>query len=468
MTTKNILRAASVLLLLSVFSATPVDGKKKSYKTPKYVFYLIGDGMGINEAVGTQYFNNATGIGGQLNFLNFPVRTFVTTYSANSLVTDSAAAGTALATGVKTNNDALGVDAQGKPVSNLTEWAHAKGFGTGVATTVGVNHATPGAFYAHTSTRNNYEDIANQLVAADFVNFAGGGGFNNEKRKTGNDSRYLEGLFAPAGITVLHGRDEFKNISSVKGRVLCLDANNNSEEYKLSINQRNGEERLADLTQAGVDYLYSNFAKQGFFFMIEGGLIDHAGHSDDGVSDFYEVNDFAAAIDVCLDFYNKHPKETLIVITADHETGALMLGTGKYELSPELVAFQKEDEDALNAKFRELKSPTWDQVKAFLTENLGLWTNIKVPQAQEDRFIQMYQASLKNNDQRVVSLYSSSTRIVSEAIDFVNKQAGFSWAHGSHTGSPVGLYVKGDAAAEFISCKDNTDIPKMIKAVAGY
>ena len=114
----------------------------------KYVFYFIGDGMGVNEVIGTNLYNQANGQE-NVNFTGFPVVNFITTVSANSLVTDSSAAGTALATGTKINNSALGMDPDGNPTPNLTEWAHAAGFGTGVATSVGVNHATPASFVAH-------------------------------------------------------------------------------------------------------------------------------------------------------------------------------------------------------------------------------------------------------------------------------------------------------------------------------
>ena len=119
----------------------------------KYVFYFIGDGMGVNEVIGTNLYNQANGQE-NVNFTSFPVVNFITTVSANSLVTDSSAAGTALATGVKINNGVVGVDPDGNWTPNLTEWAHAAGFGTGVATSVGVNHATPASFVAHTASRN--------------------------------------------------------------------------------------------------------------------------------------------------------------------------------------------------------------------------------------------------------------------------------------------------------------------------
>ena len=144
-------RRIAALSLLSILVVFPAQARKKQQaegpQAPKYVFYMIGDGMGINEVYGAQNYNQVTGDGPEyINFPQFPVRTFVTTFSSSSLVTDSAAAGTALSSGYKTYNGAIGVDDDHKSRSNICNWAHDKGFGTGIATTVGVNHATPAAF----------------------------------------------------------------------------------------------------------------------------------------------------------------------------------------------------------------------------------------------------------------------------------------------------------------------------------
>lgn len=471
-TTKTIKRVL-LLAILALVAVMPADAKKKAKEpqAPKYVFYLIGDGMGINEVFGAQMYNAATGNGPEvINFTQFPYRGFVTTYSSSSLVTDSAAAGTALATGQKTYNDGMGVAPDGvTPVANLSEWAHAAGFGAGVATTVGVNHATPAAFYAHTKNRNEYEKIAEQLIAADNIDFAAGGGFLNEVRKTGHDSHYLEAKATEAGIAVLHGKDEFKGLADHQGRVICFAADREATSLPFAMDRKPGDTQLCDFVEAGIDYLYGHFAKKGFFFMIEGGEIDSAGHSDDGVCDFVEINDFAAAIDLVLAFYDQHPDETLIVVTADHETGAFMLGSGKYEIHAEMVKTQYESENAMTAEFRALQNPTWEEVQEFFRVRLGLWDVIPVDARQEQVFKDIYERTFHGEGEADVrSLYASSARLVSDAIDYSLKAAGLNWAHGTHTGSPVGLYVKGATALKFAECRDNTDVPMMIKAVAGY
>ena len=478
------IRRLAVFSLLSVLLILPAQARKKQQEppTPKYVFYMIGDGMGFNEVFGAQNYNQVTGDGPKyINFTQFPVRTVITTFSASSLVTDSAAAGTALSSGIKTYNGAIGVDENHNPVNSICYWAHEKGFGTGIATTVGVNHATPAAFFGHADNRNEYDKLATQLIEADFIDFAAGGGFLNEARKTGRDSKYFENKAKESGIAVLHGKDQFKGLANHQGRVLCFNVDPDRTELKYAMDQKPGDTNLSDFVTAGIDYLYGHFADKGFFFMVEGGQIDGAGHGNDAACNIKETNDFAAAIDVVLAFYEQHPDETLILVTADHETGGLQLGNN-YEMDPGLLTCRKLSENEINVKFRELAGvgpdrkplpgrvvPTWEQVKEFLGEYIGLWKTITVDERQEAAFREMYHNAFELDEEEVVeSLYSTSNRIVSDAILYADRQAGYLWSHGSHTGSPLGLYVKGYVATEFNTCTDNTLISQYIKRLAKY
>jgi alkaline phosphatase len=506
----------SVLLIASVIPADARRNRKKA-DTPevKYVFYMIGDGMGINQVIGAEQYNAGTGYGpATINFAHFPVRNFITTMSATSLVTDSAAGGTALATGVKTYNNAVGVDEDGNSVSNIVEWAKAAGYGTGIATSVGVNHATPACFTAHTSQRGNYEDIAFQYLHAP-IDFAAGGGFITE-RNSGHDAAFFETEARGAGIKVLHGPDQFKDIESLTGRVLCLSGKAQTE-LPYAIDRKEDDTKLSDFVDAGIRYLDARFGDKGFFFMVEGGRIDNGGHADDAAATFMEVNDFAAAIDVVLAFMSRHPDETLIVVTADHETGGLELGAGQYEMHPDRMLAQKASMDAINAKFREAfmprrpqggqgqgrgqrpqggqgqggpgqggrpqggppqgapqqeyTPPTWDQVKDFLKENLGLWGPVEVDRRGEASMKAVYDRTFGeggNRDSNVQNLYSSNSSMVAEAVGYLNNASGFQWSHGAHTGSPVGLYVIGRGAEAFNTLTDNTQIAPTIAGLAGY
>lgn len=452
----------------------PAQAKKKAPKAPervKYVFYMIGDGMGINEVFGAQLYNQATGFGpATLNFTTFQ-RGFVTTHCANSLVTDSAAAGTALATGSKTNSGYIGVDPDNNPLQTLAEKAKAAGYGAGVVSSVGVNHATPASFYAHSISRNNYDTIAMQYIASK-VDFAAGGGFNLEKA-SGHDAEFYVAEARKAGIEVYAGKEAIKGIKPTKNRVLCIGDDIKKNELAYSIDQTESSTQLADFTEAAINYLSANHP-QGFFLMVEGGSIDHGGHDDDAATDFMEINDFAKSVDLALAFYQQHPDETVIVVTADHETGGLILGAGAYSINPARLASQTVSKSVLTARLNALKARenadmTWDEVKGVLSECLGLWTTIPVPQKQEDAFKAMYErAFVQNEDDAVVNLYAVNSRLVQEAVLFADEAAGYTWSFGSHSGSPVGLYVKGAQADKFLSCFDNTDIPKTISAVAAY
>ena len=441
----------------------------------KYVFYFIGDGMGVNQVIGTNLYNQANG-DEAVNFSQFPVLNFITTVSANSLVTDSSAAGTALATGTKINNNVLGMDPDGNPTPNLTEWAHAAGFGTAVATSVGVNHATPGSFVAHTPSRNDYEDIAMQMIESP-VDFMAGAAFLVQRR-TGHNSAYFEHKADSAGIAVYKGPEAMKNIDLNAPRVVCLSAKE-EDSIPYAIDRKADDTRLADFTDAGIRYLESRFEKKGFFFMIEGGKIDYAGHGNDAAACFQEVNDMAESVDLALAFLARHPKETLILVTADHETGGLMLGSGRYEMHPDRLAKQHACVDELTNLFRAsffptdkpFKTPSWDAVKAFFTEHLGLWGEVEVNERAERELKDIYDRTFgKGGDRNLTeeNLYSSNFRIVADVVRAYDRAAGYQWSFGSHSGSPVGLYVTGACAEEFNTVKDNAEIAPLIAKLAGY
>ena len=464
------MKRITYLLLLSLL----VVGCSSEPKV-KYVFYFIGDGMGVNQVIGTNLYNQANGQE-NVNFTGFPVVNFITTVSANSLVTDSSAAGTALASGVKIDNGAVGQTSDGNPVSNLTEWAHAAGFGTGVATSVGVNHATPASFVAHTKSRDSYEEIAAQLIDSS-VDFMAGATFLVQ-RKTGHDSAYFEQKADSAGITIYKGPGAIQGIDFSKPRVLCLSAKA-EDSIPYAIDRKEDDTRLADFTDAGIRYLEARYGKKGFFFMIEGGKVDYAGHGNDAATCFQEVNDIAQSVDLALTFLARYPKETLIVITADHETGGLMLGSGRYEMYPDRLVRQHASVDALTDQFRAkffpegqpFKTPTWDAVKAFFAEEVGMWGDVEVSERVEKELKGIYDQTFGRGGDRNLSesnLYSVNFQIVADVVRALDRAAGYQWSFGSHSGSPVGLYVKGACAEEFNTVKDNAEIAPLIAKLAGY
>lgn len=435
-------------------------------QTPKYVFLFIGDGMGFNQVYSTNMYNAALGKE-SVNFSEFTNFKLITSFSASSLVTDSSAAGTALASGVKTGNGMLGVDPDNNPVVTISEMAKAKGFAAGVVTSVGLNHATPGSFYGKAESRNMYDLISRQLIDCN-LDFAAGSDFLVKDKEKYSNAYWIEEA-RKAGITVYEGKGAYK---PVKGRVIYVEGESNGS-LAYAIDRKEGQVCLADFTAAAIDHLYAA-SKKGFFLMVEGGKIDYACHATDAATAVNEVNDMAESVQLALDFAAKHPKETLIIVTADHETGGLTIGAGKYEFSPKYLECQKCSKDVLTAHLNALAKQeeivSWGSVKEVLRQDLGFWDSVKLSPRFEKQLTQLYKETYLDglNDEEK-NLYSSNAKLASAAVEYLDgHRAQAKYSFGSHSGTPVPMWAYGASAAEFLNCKDNTDVPKTIARVARY
>ncbi|TKG95082.1 alkaline phosphatase [Puteibacter caeruleilacunae] len=284
----------------------------KFKKHPKNIILLIGDGMGIS-----QVFAGMTANKGQLNLENFKHCGYSRTQSADNYVTDSAAGGTALACGVKTNNGAVGVDERGVPVENIRERAASKGMKTGVVTSALVNHATPAVFLAHRANRNMYEEIALDIVNSNVDVAIGGGRTHFENRKDGLN---LSDSLAHKGVKVTYNIDQFEAVN--QGRVVGLFANMHVEHYP-----ERGH-MLPRATAHAINLLKED--KDGFFLMVEASKIDAGGHQNKTPFITKEMLDFDQVIGAALEFAAKE-KNTLVIVTADHETGGMCNTDGNFE-----------------------------------------------------------------------------------------------------------------------------------------
>jgi alkaline phosphatase len=202
--------------------------------------------------------------------------------------------------------------------------------------------------------------------------------------------------------------------------------------------------------------------------MVEGGEIDWASHAHDAATAVKETLDFDQCVRLAYEFYKKHPNETLIMVTADHETGGLALGTVDVNLYAELLQYQKCSQETITAEMQEMKSrkkvPTWEEMKAYLKDKLGLWEHVPVTAREELELIVSYENSfLKKNAQNVVTLYAKDDPFAVDAVALLNKKACVGWTTKSHTGSPVPLYVVGKQADLYSGRRDNTDIPNILK-----
>jgi alkaline phosphatase len=286
-------------------------------QSPKYIFYFIGDGFGIGALTYSEIV--AKEKGEALCFSQFPVTGLITTHSASKLATCSSAAVTALASGEKTNNSMLNISPDSKRLfTPISTTLHQMGYKVGIATTVSIDHATPAGFYAHSTSRSSYYDIAKQIATSGFEFFAGAGFLKPEEKKAESvftllrDSNYV----ISTTISQCSGSKSLKNI-------LIQPNGKEVKQLPYSIKKDKTDFTLPQITQLGIEKLWSQ--NQPFFFMVEGGLIDWAGHSNLEKELYGEVKEFSDAIKVALKFYEQHPEETLIVVTADHETGGVLI-----------------------------------------------------------------------------------------------------------------------------------------------
>ncbi|MBR5276517.1 MAG: alkaline phosphatase [Bacteroidaceae bacterium] len=438
-------------------------------KTPKYVFYFIGDGMGPSHVLGTEYYlGELEGVIGRpkkLGFTQFPNSAFISTFSKSNGVTDSAASGTALATGSKTKNGFLGVEMDTTPVYSVAYAAKQAGYAVGVSTTVGINHATPGAFYAHQPGRSRYYEIGQDMLTADYDYYAGGDLIMNSSEQ--RDEIYEKAK--AQGYTIARGYDDYK-ANGKNAKKLMLYQKDIATDLPYAIDREEGDLTLAQITEAGIEFL-SKKSKKGFFLMVEGGKIDYASHSDDAATALNEVIDFDNAIKVAYDFYKKYPNETLIVVTADHETGGLVLGySGAYALNLKILNAQKVSADRMASILRRASRARmelrWERVQELLKENFGLWGDIEMTKEETHELRSYFEQAYATTD--IAKRESKLTSLATRAKQMVSHKALLSWAGPNHSASFVPLFAVGAGAENFHGVIDNTDIPKMIKKIARY
>jgi len=282
-------------------------------KQPKNIILMIGDGMGLSQVSAALYANN-----NRLNLERFPVIGFHKSYSASDLVTDSAAGATAFACGKKTYNGAVGMKKDSTPCQSILEEAEQRGMATGLVATSTIVHATPAAFIAHQPIRTMYEDIALDFLDTEIDFFVGGGQRYFERRR--QDDRNLMKEMQRQGYDM---RSYFGDNMNSK----TIDYTKNfayftADTDPLPVSQ--GRDYLPYASRLATSFLQKHNNDEGFFLMIEGSQIDWMGHANEGNLLLAEMLDFDRAIENVLEFAESNG-ETLVIVTADHETGGLAL-----------------------------------------------------------------------------------------------------------------------------------------------
>ncbi len=280
----------------------------------KNIILLIGDGMGLAQVSTRFYFNGKKETS---NFKRFQYIGLHENRPVGAKITDSAAGATAFSTGYKTYNGAIGVNADSTAITTIAEIASKKGKATGMIATSSITHATPASFYSHVKHRSLAEDIAVDLVDSDIDFFAGGG---LQYFTTRQDGINLVDKLKQKGVVV--------NTQSLSNSTL---APNKKYGFLLADDamprmQAGRGDFLPDATQLAMDYLSQD--KDGFFLMVEGSQIDWGGHGNDAEYIIQEMKDFDKTVGLALDFAKKQGN-TLVIVTADHETGGFALSSAK-------------------------------------------------------------------------------------------------------------------------------------------
>ena len=448
----------SIILLLSVAVYAT---------TPKYIFYFIGDGMGLGQVQTLRtYFKSLNDT--SIHFYDYPVAGIVSTYSANSDITDSAAAGTALACGSKTRNGMIGMDADTLQLYSVAKRMKDAGRGVAIMTSVCIDDATPAAFYASRPSRHDYYEIARQGVESGFDMLAGAyfrDPYGVKAHKQGN----VFAEYEAAGYTLLRGRDGY-NIADEVQQVLWLDSDTTTENrIGYAVDGDNGDMELPQMVSTGIEFLNKRFP-QGFFMMVEGGAIDHMGHGNDPSGLLGEMCEFDKAVREAYEFYLQHPDETLIVITADHETGGLALGV-EGSKAPALGNMQYariskgEFGNALQQLLKSMAGKAqWSDVRTLMEEKLGLGASIPLTIHEEEALMAALQDVMDSRTKDVKTLYATFDHFTNLIFQIYSIKYGVGWTTYSHSGNPVPLFAIGAGADAFVNkgWLDNTNIPRII------
>lgn len=468
-------------------------------KTPKYIFMFIGDGMSFPQIQAAQYYKGIEKNGAidvkkgkyptqeKLSFMNFPVAGTVTTYDSTSLCPDSASTATSLSTGKKTLSSVINMDeTKTKSYETITEKLKKQlGYKVGIISSVNIDHATPGAYYAHVPSRSDYYQMGLQLVDSNFDFFAGGKFLSDDSKEVKEQGKTkVQDLAKEKGYKVVNTKDDIQGLKNgEKAIAVCPDdeVEKESGAIKYSLDRKGNELSLADYTKKGIDVLNND---KGFFMMVEGGKIDWAGHANDAGANINDTKAFSDAVDQAINFYNAHPDETLILVTGDHETGGLTIGFAgtNYDTYLQNLTNQKESYTSFDRKIAEYRknNTSFDDAMKDVESSFGLKRagssgeskngGMVLTQAEEARIKAAYEKSMipkadRKLDENENVLYGTYEPFSVTLTHILNNKSGISFSSYSHTGIPVAMMAKGVGQDLFSGYYDNTNVFDKLKEI---
>lgn len=468
----------------------PATGKG----TPKYVFVFIGDGMSYPQIQSAAYYTGKDAAGivdvvkksenpsdspemKALSFYQFPVAGSASTYDATSFAPDSASTATSIFTGYKTHSSSINVDIT-KKIKYRTiaeQLRDQKKYKIGVISTVNLNHATPAATYAHQASRKSNYPIGQELVSSNFEYFAGGALMDPQDKNKDKTSIY--DLAKNASYKVCFDQKSAAALKNGDKVLVIAETLADSDSMSYDNDRKEGEWALRDYVRKGIEVLDN---KTGFFMMVEGGKVDWACHANDARSSIADTLALSEAVEEAISFYNKHPKETLILVTADHETGGLTIGYAGTDynlffrtLDSQKISYAKFDSDYVSAYKK--NGTSFEAVMKDVEKLFGL----KMPGAdgsnkngglvltdyELSRIKTAYEKTIKNDNNRSqmeYDIYGTYEPLTITITHILNAKSGLGWTSNSHTGLPVPVFALGAGQEEFKGFYDNTEIYKKL------
>lgn len=439
---KKIITIVLLLLITAsvLFAGLFSNTRKNNSNNIKYVFLFIGDGMSLPQVDFTEEYNNRVKGNDldhqeQLSFTKFDTIGLRKNYSGDNYVTDSSASASALASGKLIQNTKVNLDKDGNktiPITyDLKERKHMK---IGIITNQSIDHATPAGFYAYCDDRNNYTKIAPQIATTNFDFFAGS--------HVAGYSKEFENSYKEKGYKYLSNQDEYNTIT--KDNKYIVVAPNNTVPY--GIEQKEDDVSISKYLEMALKVVDN---KDGFFLMVESGMIDTVAHNNDAKGVISEVNELDKAVNIALEFAKNHPNETLIIVTGDHETGSMSLGTfgSTYENLKDITMIIKSAENYLNNS----KDSTQEKLKT-LVNNFNI---------QEDSTTY---DSLSNEMTNANGNYSKVIKLLKK---YEQEISGINFHADNHTGLSVPVYVYGDKnklfTGEYTTAEFNNKLRTIIK-----
>lgn len=435
----------------------------------------------------------------------FPAQGMNTTYDLTSVIPDSASTATAIVSGFKTASGVIGMDPEGKiKYETIAEMAKKKGWKVGVISSVSLDHATPAAFYGHQPSRGNMYELSIDLANSGFDYFAGGQ-IKSPSSKDEGKPNALD-ITRKNGYIIVTSRKEFEKLAPGVGKVIAMSSAVDKDAamyYELDRSQAQEYISLAEFTAKGIELLDN---PKGFLLGVEGGKIDWACHANDAAASIYDTLAFDAAIAEAVKFYEKHPDETLIVVTGDHETGGMSIGFAgtKYSSFMDKIRYQKMSYIGFSAKLSEYKAShtpenaKFEDLIPLIEEAFGLLvlppdevaalqakvkenkdreaaaklgmvlSDLELEVLKEAFAESMKDKEVRSRDPHTYLLYGSYEPLTIKLTTILNQKAGIGWTSYSHTGVPVQTSALGVGSELFNGYYDQTDIFFKIKKVTGF